>query len=133
VDQDDGAMSGQDDVVNSVACRPDDPSHPKVRTPSPEAIGACHGRLVRDLGSHDRSVIVALGMTAIKAVLGLRGYRVMEEPPGTELPSEWGPVVPTLHPAYVLRHRVGGPESERLVADLKYARGMAVKAGGLTS
>ena len=44
---------------------------------------------------------------------------------GTELPSIWGLVVPTLHPAYVLRRGLDGLESEMLVADLKHARRLA--------
>ncbi len=98
-------------ITNTVACRPH-PVHPRVK-----AIDACRGRLVRDIDAHPRGVIVALGLTAVRAVSGQRGFRMMDAH-GEELTSIWGPVVPTLHPARVLRR-----PSERplLVADLKHA------------
>jgi uracil-DNA glycosylase len=108
-------------VVNSVACRPFNPATPKVRTPSLVAIDACRRRREDDIGAHRRSAVVALGRTALQAITGLRGYRVMKEAPDTELPSEWGTVVATLHPAYVLRRGADGPERRRLVADLTHA------------
>ena len=108
-------------VVNSVACRPRNPVKP-IRTPSPMAIEACHHRLVGEVGLHPRAVIVALGVTAIHALTGLRGFPVTKKEPGTHLASDWGLVVPTLHPAYVLRRGLAGPEYQMLVADLKHAR-----------
>ena len=110
-------------VVNSVACRPCNPVKP-IRTPSPAAIDACHGRLVRDIELGPGAVIVALGRTAVQAVTGQRGFPMMKEH-GTKRPSIWGPVVPTLHPAYVLRRGLDGPEYQILVADLKHARRLA--------
>lgn len=116
-------------VVNSVACRPFNAATPRVRKPSPIAIDACHGRFVREIGAHPRVAIVALGATAVRAVTGRRGYPVTSSALGRELPSAWGPVVPTLHPAYVLRRGRGGPEHRRLVEDLKHARRLASGAG----
>ena len=115
-------------ITNSVACRPRNPVKP-IRTPSPDAVRACHGRLAHDISAHDRAVIVALGATAIRAVTGLRDFLVTKKKPGTELPSDWGIVVPTLHPAYVLRRGLDGPEYEMLVADLKHARRLAFGPG----
>ena len=111
-------------VANSVACRPYNPARPADRKPSAAAISACHGRLVVDLDLHQRVVVVALGATAVQALTGLRAYPVTKET-GAVLPSPWGPVIPTLHPAYVLRHGLAGQERERLVADLIRARRMA--------
>ena len=116
-------------VVNSVACRPHHPVRPKVRTPSPEAILACYGRLARDIEAHPRAVIVALGRTAVRAVTGQLGFPMMKEEPDTELPSDWGTVVPTLHPAFVLRRGVDGLEYQMLVADFKHARRLAFGPG----
>ena len=105
-------------ITNSVACRPYNPGKSNVRTPSPEAIAACHGRLARDLGAHPRLVIVALGVTAGRAVTGQRGFRMMNRH-GIELATGWGPAVPTLHPARVLRRPAERP---LLVADLVHVR-----------
>ena len=112
-------------VVNSVACRPYNPANPSVRAPSPGAILACHQRFVDEIGTHPRAVIVALGGTAVRALTGRRAYPVTKTKPGTELPSIWGPVIPTLHPAYVLRRGLGGPEMQRLVEGLRRARQLA--------
>ncbi len=112
-------------VVNSVACRPYNPANPRVRAPSPDAIAACHRRFVDEIRTHPRAVIVALGATAVRALTGRRAYPVTKGEPGTELPSIWGPVVPTLHPAYVLRRGLDGPEMRRLVEDLRRARQLA--------
>lgn len=103
-------------ITNAVACLPV-PVRPRVA-----AIKACHARLAQDLGVHDRDVIVALGATAIRAVAELRGFATTKAQPGTELASDWGTVVPTFHPAFILRRGLQGPEMRRLVADLDYAR-----------
>ena len=112
-------------VVNSVACRPYNPANPSVRAPSLDAILACHQRFVDDFGTHPRAVIVALGATAVRALTGRRAFPVTKVEPGTELPSIWGPVIPTLHPAYVLRRGLDGRERQRLVGDLRHARQLA--------
>jgi DNA polymerase len=111
-------------ITNAVACRPHDPARPTVREPSPQAILACHGRLVRDIAASPRAVVVALGVTAVQAVTGQRGFPMMEAH-GTELPSIWGPIVPTFHPAFVLRRGLDGPGRRSLVADLEHARRLA--------
>ncbi len=106
-------------ITNSVACLPN-PVRPRV-----VAINACHGRLAQDLGAHHRKVVVALGATAIRAVTGLRGFATTKAGPGAELTSDWGKVVPTFHPAFILRRGLNGPEKRRLVADLWHARRLA--------
>jgi DNA polymerase len=105
-------------ITNSVACRPYDPVKPKVRAPKPGAIDACRGRLVHEIEAHPRAVIVALGGTAVRALTGQRGFRVLKDR-GRMLASPWGPVVPTLHPARVLRRPAEAP---LLVDDLMHAR-----------
>jgi DNA polymerase len=106
-------------VTNSVACRP-----PHGR-PSVKAILACHGRLVHDIEAHPRSVIVALGRTAVRAVTGQRDFLILKEH-GELLSSIWAPVVPTLHPAFVLRRPA---EFATLVEDLKHARRLTYGPG----
>jgi uracil-DNA glycosylase family 4 len=59
-------------ITNAVACRA-----PRGR-PSANAIDPSHGRLVHDLESHLRAVIVALGGTAAGAVTGQRGLEGLE-------------------------------------------------------
>lgn len=112
-------------VVNSVACRPFHPARRKVRRPSTEAVNACHDRLATDLGAHPRSVLVALGRSAVQAVTGERDYPLTTKAPDSELASEWGKVVPTLHPAFVLRRGPDRPEYAMLVSDLGRVRGLA--------
>jgi uracil-DNA glycosylase len=106
-------------ITNAVACRPH-PTKPKVA-----AINACHGRLVRDIDAHPRAVIVALGGTAVRALTGQHGFRVLRDH-GHRLESAWGPIVPTLHPARVLRRP---HERPWLIEDLKTARRLAAGPG----
>lgn len=106
-------------ITNSLACRP---THGR---PSAQAIRACHGRLVHDIETHPRAVIVALGRTAIRAVTGCREFLMLKEHGGL-LSSIWAPVVPTLHPARVLRRPAEYP---MLVEDLKHARRVAYGPG----
>jgi uracil-DNA glycosylase family 4 len=110
-----GLTPGDLFITNAVACVPH-PVHPWVN-----AIDACRGRLVRDIESHPRAVVVALGLTAVRAVTGGRGFRMLESH-GATLATVWGPVLPTLHPARVLRRPAERP---MLVEDLKHARRIA--------
>jgi DNA polymerase len=107
-------------ITNSVACRPFNPGRANLRTPSPAAIDACHDRLARDIAANPGAVIVALGKTAVQAVTGQRQYPITKKEPGVVLPSEWGTVVPTLHPAFVLRFPTRWYSV--FVEDLTYAR-----------
>ena len=106
-------------TTNAVACQP------RPVKPTVAAIDACRGRLVGDIEAHPRAVVVALGLTAIRAVTGGRGFRMMNAH-GAELATVWGPVVPTLHPARVLRRPAERP---MLVEDLKHARRLAFGPG----
>ena len=106
-------------ITNSVACRP-----PHGR-PSVKAIRACHGRLVHDIEAHPRTVILALGRTAVRAVAGRSDFPLLKRH-GEPLPSIWAPVIPTLHPAFVLRRPALFPV---LVGDLKHARRVAYGLG----
>jgi DNA polymerase len=96
-------------VCNIVKCRP-----PQNRKPERDEMQACQGYLVEQIELISPRVIVALGSTALDGLLGLRGIQ--------RLRGQWRlyrgqiPVMPTFHPAYLLRE----PSAKRLVwGDLK--------------
>jgi DNA polymerase len=84
-------------VCNIVKCRP-----PKNRKPEPDEMAACRPYLQEQLDLVAPQVIVALGATAVTGLLGVSGGI-------TRLRGEWRlyqgriPVMPTFHPAYLLR------------------------------
>lgn len=90
-------------VCNVVKCRP-----PGNRKPTPAEMGECGGYVRQQLAIIDPKVIVALGATAVEGLLGTTvGI--------TRLRGTWKlhqgrtPVMPTFHPAYLLR----SPEKKR--------------------
>lgn len=92
-------------VCNVVKCRP-----PGNRTPEPAEANACAPFLVEQLALVQPKVIVALGKCAADN-LGV-------VPPAGGWRGRWGtyqgvPVMPTYHPAYLLR----APENKRQVWD----------------
>ena len=91
---------GRDDVYvcNIVKCRP-----PKNRTPEPEEMNACMPYLGEQLSLVEPQVIVALGKTAVQGLFGsAEGI--------TRIRGRWRlyqgriAVMPTFHPAYLLRN-----------------------------
>jgi len=85
-------------ICNIVKCRP-----PRNRKPEPEEMQACRPFLERQLALVDPEVIVALGATAVQGLLGTsEGI--------TRLRGRWKlyrgevAVMPTFHPAYLLRN-----------------------------
>ena len=97
-------------VCNIVKCRP-----PKNRKPEPDEMAACRPYLAEQLELVEPKVIVALGATAVEGLLGISGGI-------TRLRGTWRlyngriAVMPTFHPAYLLRT----PEAKRDVwNDLK--------------
>lgn len=90
-------------VCNIVKCRP-----PKNRKPTEEEMATCRHYVVSQLELVQPRVIVALGATAVEGLLGLKlGI--------TRLRGTWRlykgsvPVMPTFHPAYLLRQ----PDAKR--------------------
>jgi uracil-DNA glycosylase family 4 len=86
-------------VTNAVACY----AHDKKVTPV--TIRCCRPRLVRELAdwSVGAAAIVSLGAAALQSVKGDLGARITRER-GRVFDSEWGvAVVPTYHPAHILR------------------------------
>jgi DNA polymerase len=101
-------------IANIVKCRP-----PNNRDPQPDEIGSCSPFLKKQIAAIRPRVIVALGSPAAKTLLDTRvGI--------TKLRGTWHsfagvPVMPTFHPAYLLRAYT--PENRRKVwEDLKAAR-----------
>jgi DNA polymerase len=91
---------GRDDVYvcNIVKCRP-----PNNRKPEPEEMATCMPFLARQLGFVRPKVLVALGATAVQGLCGTtEGI--------TRLRGKWKlykgttPIMPTFHPAYLLRN-----------------------------
>ena len=95
-----GAMGYERDEVyicNVVKCRP-----PKNRKPDPDEMDACSGYLRTQLDAVRPQVIVALGATAVQGLIGTSAGI-------TRLRGQWKlyrgrvPIMPTFHPAYLLR------------------------------
>jgi DNA polymerase len=84
-------------VCNIVKCRP-----PKNRKPEPDEMAACFPYLEEQLTLLAPQVVVALGATAVQGLLGTTDGI-------TRLRGKWKlyrgriPVMPTFHPAYLLR------------------------------
>jgi uracil-DNA glycosylase family 4 len=108
-------------IVNAVACKP----YPKVK-PTVAAIVACRGRLLREVERAPRVVIVTLGATAFGALTERRGFRMFDVR-GKPVETRWGRVVPTLHPARILRIRA---ERGLLVSDLRMAFEIVASVAG---
>lgn len=101
-----GMKIRRDDVyiANIIKCRP-----PQNRDPEPDEIAACEPFLKQQLVLIKPKVIVTLGKFAAQCLLKTRT-------PITRLRGEWAsyqgiPLMPTFHPAYLLRN----PSDKRLV------------------
>lgn len=85
-------------VCNIVKCRP-----PRNRKPEPDEMAACRPYLIEQLSLIRPAVIIALGATAVEGLLGIGGGI-------TRMRGTWRlyqgtiPVMPTFHPAYLLRN-----------------------------
>jgi len=83
-------------ICNIVKCRP-----PGNRNPEPDEIEACEPFLIKQLQAIRPQVIVALGNVAVKTLLktkaGITSLR------GTWQTYQGIPLMPTFHPAYLLR------------------------------
>lgn len=100
-------------IANVVKCRP-----PGNRNPEPDEIASCMPFLARQIALVHPRVIVALGTFAAQTLLGVRT-------PITRMRGAWHDyqgikVMPTFHPAYLLRN----PSDKRLVwEDIKQVMG----------
>jgi uracil-DNA glycosylase family 4 len=111
-------------ITNAMRCRP-----PVGKPPGPEYINACKPRLLAEVTSHPRSLILALGNSAIKALTGNFGLKITQERGRARTLTLNGMeflTVPTYHPAAILRSPGDMP---KLLEDVKYAAGL-LKEGG---
>jgi uracil-DNA glycosylase len=91
-------------ICNVVKCRP-----PKNRVPEKDEIESCLPFLKRQLEIISPDVICALGLTATQSLLG-RPFTMSRER-GTWVSYQDIPMMPTYHPAYLLRN----PSAKRQV------------------
>jgi DNA polymerase len=93
-------------ICNVLKCRP-----PDNRDPEPAEIACCEPFLIRQLAAIQPQVIVALGRFAIQTLL--RSKAPISRLRGTWQTYQGIPLMPTYHPAYLLRN----PISKREVWD----------------
>ncbi len=99
-------------ICNVVKCRP-----PENRTPEPDEVAACVGFLHRQLAVIRPHVIVALGASAASALLGDPKLGGISKIRGRFQDYRGIPLMPTFHPAYLLR----APDKKREVwEDIKH-------------
>jgi DNA polymerase len=109
-------------ICNIVKCRP-----PQNRTPLPDEVAACRPFLDGQIDAVRPKVIVALGKPATSLLLG-RDVSITRVR-GTWQDYRGFPVMPTFHPAFLLRQYT--EENRRLVwEDLKGALVRARELGG---
>ena len=99
-------------IANILKCRPDTPGQTVGnRKPAPEEMQTCMPYLLAQLDIIEPKVIVALGATAVEGLLG-KNVGI------TRLRGQWQiyrgiPLMPTYHPAYLLRNQA--PSEKRRV------------------
>ncbi len=107
-------------ITNVVKCRP-----PNNRDPEPDEISSCNPWLEQQLDLIDPKVIVTLGKFASQLLLdtkqGITKLRGASYPFGDRV------LVPTVHPAYVLRG--GGGPMAQMRADLVRAKQVLAEQG----
>lgn len=96
-------------ITNTVKCRP-----PGNRDPEPEELDACRPYLDRQLELIDPDVILTLGNFALQYCLG-EDKRISRSR-GEVYDWESQKLVPTYHPAYILRNR---SDADKFFKDLK--------------
>jgi len=101
-------------IANVVKCRPE-----RNRNPEPDEVAACHPFLMAQIETVQPVVILALGNFAAQTLLGLKeGITKLR---GKAYPYRTGVLVPTFHPAFLLRNP--GEQYKRMAwDDLKLAR-----------
>jgi uracil-DNA glycosylase len=86
-------------ICNIVKCRP-----PNNRKPEPTEAAACRPYLTEQLALVAPKVIVALGGTAVEGLLGVATAGITRTRGQWKLYRASVPVMPTFHPAYLLRN-----------------------------
>ena len=106
-------------IANTVKCRP-----PGNRDPEPDEIAACRPWLEQQLSLIEPKVVVTLGNFATKLLLETKeGITKLR---GRSYPFRNGVLIPTFHPAAVLRG--GGEQLAQMRADLVRAK-QALRSG----
>jgi DNA polymerase len=101
-------------IANIVKCRP-----PGNRDPEPDEVETCSPFLFKQIEAIAPRVIVTLGLPAARTLLSLKGG--IGAARGRWHSFRGIPVMPTFHPAYLLRAYT--PENRRMVwEDLQAAR-----------
>ena len=100
-------------VTNSLACRP--PEGAKITR---DAIEACKPRLLSELSLARRRLVISVGGTALRSLSEVDNAKIMVMRGHTFLHPLGFPVMPTIHPAAVLRN---GSLLSMLHTDLQYA------------
>jgi len=99
-------------ITNVVKCRP-----PNNRNPAPDEIAACYPFLEKQIKLISPKVILCLGAFAARTVLNLPEKTPISRIRGKEQKVQIGGkeivVIPTFHPAYLLRNRRGEPEFQK--------------------
>lgn len=91
-------------IGNVLKCRPDMPAGESGnRKPRPEEMRTCLPWLAKQIELIQPKVLVALGATAVEGLLG--ETRPMNQLRGRWLDYRGIPVMPTYHPAYLLRNQ----------------------------
>jgi DNA polymerase len=109
-------------IANTVLCRP-----PGNRDPEADEIAACNPWLEKKLELIQPKVIVTLGNFATKLLLGTKeGITKLR---GTSYPFRNGVLIPTFHPAAVLRG--GGEPLAQMRADFIRAKQALAEAGAV--
>jgi uracil-DNA glycosylase family protein len=100
------------------------------KTPAQREVDACRQWLERELAAVKPVLIVALGATAAKALLG-PSFRITQQRGEVQAREGLPPVLATFHPSYVLRMK-GRPEGDEVyrvfVQDLRKAAALQDKS-----
>ena len=99
-----GLQRGDVYIANILKCRPDTPGHASGnRKPTPEEMATCIPYLHEQIDLIRPQVLVALGATAVDGLLGKTvGITKLR---GTWQTYRGIPLMPTYHPAYLLRNQ----------------------------
>src|SRR5207237_10137052 len=102
-------LSPQNDVYvcNIIKCRP-----PENRRPEPEEMETCIPYLHEQLAIVKPKVIVAMGNTAVQALLGTK-LGITKVRGSWKLYKGTTPIMPTYHPSYLLRPSPQQAEAKR--------------------
>jgi uracil-DNA glycosylase family 4 len=109
-----GLSRGDVYIANVIKCRP-----PGNRNPEPDEVAQCEPFLFRQVDTVKPKVIVALGKFAAQCLL--RSETPISRLRGQEFPYRDAVLIPTFHPAYLLRN----PSAKREVwEDMKRVRAL---------